>query len=135
MSERDEFDAWAEPQGILLGRVVSDERYESMTTEWAYRAWQAARAPQAVPALTVKQRAAVNYAILAINSKPGWAGGQTDELRALLAAAPQPSQEPEKAVEPAHEHYWGYFTDTKTYRCRCGAEQAQYPFGPADYKD
>lgn len=44
MTAREEFEAWAEPQGILLGRVISDERYESMTTEWAYRAWKASRA-------------------------------------------------------------------------------------------
>ena len=43
MSSREEFEVWAEPHGILLGRLVSDERYESMTTEWAYRAWQESR--------------------------------------------------------------------------------------------
>lgn len=43
MTTREEFEAWAEPEGMLLGRLVNDWRYESMATEWAYRAWQAAK--------------------------------------------------------------------------------------------
>jgi hypothetical protein len=45
-------------------------------------------------ALTAKQRAAISYAILAINSKPGWVGWQVEELRALLdaPAAPAPTK-------------------------------------------
>lgn len=44
MTMREEFEAWFEPEGLLLSRVISDERYESMTTEWAYMAWKASRA-------------------------------------------------------------------------------------------
>ena len=45
--------------------------------------------------LTAKQRAAISYAILAINSKPGWAGWQTEELNAMLAAPSASAQQAE----------------------------------------
>lgn len=51
--QREAFEAWAEPQGVLLGRLVSDERYESMTTEWAFRAWKASRAAALEEAATL----------------------------------------------------------------------------------
>jgi hypothetical protein len=39
--ERGQFEAWALTQKLLLDRVASNTRYESMETEWAYRAWVA----------------------------------------------------------------------------------------------
>lgn len=53
MSERDEFEAWAKRQWpeAPLHRRPSGE-YTAHTLEWRWEAWQAARAPQAVPALT-----------------------------------------------------------------------------------
>lgn len=36
---------------------------------------------------------------------------------------------------PGHIHHWGYFSESRTYKCRCGAERSDYPYGPATYKD
>lgn len=44
MTQREEFEKWAEPAGLLLGRLVGDYRYESLATEYAFRGWQASRA-------------------------------------------------------------------------------------------
>lgn len=38
-------------------------------------------------------------------------------------------------IEPPCDHVWSYWTASKTYKCRCGAEQTTYPYGPATYKD
>lgn len=35
------FEEWARGEGLPLSRVVSDERYESMETEYSWRAFQA----------------------------------------------------------------------------------------------
>lgn len=45
MTQREDFEKWAEEkEGLLLWRLVSDDRYESLATEYAFRAWQASRA-------------------------------------------------------------------------------------------
>lgn len=59
MRERDEFEAWAKSRFYLDqigGESEQADEYAFDTTDAAWKAWQAARAPQAVPALTAKQR-------------------------------------------------------------------------------
>lgn len=85
MSERDEFEAWADAHSIYGG-----DKYV------AWLAWQAARAPQAVPALT-------DHDVQSLQMIAGWLNldGNRDAaafLRGLAEkfAAPQPSQEPRR---------------------------------------
>lgn len=54
MSERDEFEAWAHERfGYLLPfQRYTDGRYVAAPVSHIWDAWQAARAPHAVPALT-----------------------------------------------------------------------------------
>lgn len=53
MSERDEFEAWAKAEGYQIDRVPSQPRlYSWASTQCCWEAWQSARAPQAVRALT-----------------------------------------------------------------------------------
>jgi hypothetical protein len=40
---RQEFEQWARQQGLWLSRLFNDRRYESMETEWAWRAFAFAR--------------------------------------------------------------------------------------------
>lgn len=134
VSERDEFEAamgWKlkDSQGkhALSRAHDSQQTYTFLATYWAYEAWKAARATpqQAVPALTDEQILDIGYAAKIVRSAGHWPLSE----RLVSIAAKQSSQGPE------HQHHWGYFTDTKTYRCRCGAETSQYPLGPSGYKD
>lgn len=103
MSERDEFEAWyMAPNGVRntgleepLARDGSNYYWPSTQDSW--EVWQAARAPQSVPALTDEQKEAITSAIETVIVHGGidWEG-IANTLRDLRDAAPQPSPEPKE---------------------------------------
>lgn len=109
MSERDEFEAWAKRDGFGLERNHFGD-YERIATRGAWDAWQAARATpqQAMPEgwklvplePTKEMWDAVNRLDdqMAAGGYDGKGCSIEQAWDCLLAAAPQPSQEPEKAV-------------------------------------
>ena len=114
MSERDEFEAWAGRNFLDVTRnrgMVID--YVKPDTQLAWLAWQAARAPQAVPALTEPiyqwrgnsidnwtdcAKETYDNIGLTLERYPADQPTPTWERR-IVYAAPQPSPEPEKAEE------------------------------------
>lgn len=109
MRERDEFEAWAKSRFYLDqigGESEQADEYAFDTTDAAWKAWQAARAPQAVPALTGEVRKLLTHALFWMGREPiskestdGMNAVRAD-LEALLLAAPQPPQE-----QPARQKY------------------------------
>lgn len=146
MSEKDEFERF------ITDKFFDIEKdhigYTSWATAFAWKVWQdtraAARAPQAVPALTAKQR----YDEF---MEPGEEPSPIERLRFFcslamsgqdwldvepffddLLAASQPSPEPKG---PEHAHDWRFSLQDHVYKCDCGATRGDYPFGAASFKD
>lgn len=154
MSERDEFEAVfpMPPDTIRCGEgyaVTSYNAWKGMEFCAKWKGWKAARAPQAVPALT---EPVVRFCpecgsigevpVSNINCCPdGSAARYVPQkfaeicqhtfhmLIGKIAAAPQPSP------EPAHAHDWRFSLQDHLYKCDCGATRGDYPFGAASFKD
>ena len=158
MSERDEFEAWAKREGY--GDQLGEFReLDTFAMDYAWKGFQAARAPQAVPALTEpiyqwRGKSIDNWTDcaketydnigLTLERYPADQPTPTWERR-IVYAAPQPSPEaltecaeidPEawKSLK-AHAHDWRFSLQDHLYKCDCGATRGDFPFGPATFKD
>lgn len=103
MTEREQFEEqFAKPHDLPLRRVISDRRYESMATEYAWLAWQDGRASQQVTEGFVMVPDAANMTdeqAEAIAKVANCCGGIAYEIYCAAIAA-SPTAEAAERTEP-----------------------------------